>query len=68
MADLSAQALISLRILSKFPHDPIIGEEDTTELRKNAPLRQRVIDLVLEYSDPGEAYEEDQWVERHARG
>lgn len=46
MADLSAQALISLHLQSHFPSDPIIGEEDTTELRANASLRERVVDLV----------------------
>ena len=46
MADLSAQALISLHLQHHFPADPIIGEEDTTELRANAPLRERVVELV----------------------
>ncbi|WWD17210.1 3'(2'),5'-bisphosphate nucleotidase [Kwoniella shandongensis] len=46
VADLSAQSLISLHLLSHFPQDPIIGEEDTSELRVNAPLREKVIGLV----------------------
>lgn len=46
VADLSAQALISLHLQEHFPSDPIIGEEDTTELRANAPLRERVVALV----------------------
>jgi 3'(2'), 5'-bisphosphate nucleotidase len=46
VADLSAQSLISLHLLQHFPHDPIVGEEDTTELRANAGLRERVIALV----------------------
>lgn len=46
MADLSAQALISLHLLDHFPHDKIIGEEDTSELRANTPLREKVIQLV----------------------
>lgn len=45
VADLSAQSLISLHLLAHF-QDPIIGEEDTSELRVNEPLRQRVVGLV----------------------
>ncbi|WVQ72478.1 3'(2'),5'-bisphosphate nucleotidase [Cryptococcus sp. DSM 104548] len=46
VADLSAQSLISLHLLEHFPKDPIIGEEDTSELRVNGPLRERVVGLV----------------------
>lgn len=46
MADLSSQSLISLHLLHHFPTDNIIGEEDTTELRSNESLRERVIALV----------------------
>ena len=46
VADLSAQALISLHLLEHYPTDSIIGEEDTTELRANSTLRERVVDLV----------------------
>ncbi|WWC70087.1 3'(2'),5'-bisphosphate nucleotidase [Kwoniella pini CBS 10737] len=48
VADLSAQSLISLHLLSHFPQDPIIGEEDTSELQANSTLRERVIKLVNE--------------------
>lgn len=50
-ADLSAQSLISLYLQSQFPGDPIIGEEDTTELRANTPLRERVVRLVNTYGE-----------------
>ncbi|BEJ16325.1 hypothetical protein CspHIS471_0509300 [Cutaneotrichosporon sp. HIS471] len=46
VADLSAQALISLHLLDHYPADKIIGEEDTSELRANAPLRNKVVGLV----------------------
>lgn len=46
VADLSAQSLISLHLLSHYPKDQIIGEEDTSELRGNASLRSKVVDLV----------------------
>ncbi|WVQ80735.1 3'(2'),5'-bisphosphate nucleotidase [Cryptococcus sp. DSM 104549] len=45
VADLSAQSLISLHLLAHF-QDPIIGEEDTGELRVNEPLREKVVGLV----------------------
>ena len=48
VADLSAQALISLHLLRHFPSDFIIGEEDTSELRENGGLRSRVVELVRE--------------------
>ncbi|KAK4686944.1 3'(2'), 5'-bisphosphate nucleotidase, partial [Tremellales sp. Uapishka_1] len=46
VADLSAQSLISLHLLEHYPKDPIVGEEDTTELRRNAALREKVLTLV----------------------
>lgn len=55
VADLSSQSLISLHLLKHFPSDKIIGEEDTTELRSNAALRERVVGLVngaFSSSDP----------------
>ncbi|TXT08984.1 hypothetical protein VHUM_02458 [Vanrija humicola] len=48
VADLSAQALISLHLLAHYPKDEIIGEEDTSELRANQPLREKVVSLVNE--------------------
>ena len=60
-ADLSAQSLISLYLQKQFPQDPIIGEEDTTELRKNDALRERVVGLVNKYGE--EEYSEKQVLE-----
>jgi 3'(2'), 5'-bisphosphate nucleotidase len=60
-ADLSAQSLISLYLRKAYPTDPIIGEEDTTELRANTPLRERVVRLVNQYGE--EAYTEEQVLE-----
>jgi 3'(2'), 5'-bisphosphate nucleotidase len=48
IADLSAQALIALHIQDTFPEDSIIGEEDTTELRRDNALLNRVVGLVNE--------------------
>ncbi|EJT52731.1 3'(2'),5'-bisphosphate nucleotidase [Trichosporon asahii var. asahii CBS 8904] len=48
VADLSAQALISLHLIPAFPKDEIIGEEDTSELRRNDALCDKVVSLVNE--------------------
>lgn len=65
MADISAQALITLHLQAHFK-DEIIGEEDTTELRGNSELRERVVKLVDEAFGreegwgKGETFKEDQ--------
>jgi 3'-phosphoadenosine 5'-phosphosulfate (PAPS) 3'-phosphatase len=56
VADLSAQALISLHLLDHFPTDLIIGEEDTSELRANEPLRNKVVGLVNDGFDRVEGW------------
>ncbi len=62
VADLSAQSLISLHLLNFFPTDKIVGEEDTTELRQNDTLREKVVKLVNEGFGKGRA-EEGSWAE-----
>ena len=67
MADLSAQSLISLHLQAHFPDDEIIGEEDTSELRGNEPLRAKVVDLVNgafvgEGWGEGKPFSEDEYV------
>lgn len=58
-ADISAQAMISLHLAEHFPKDPIIGEEDTSELKANDPLRERVVKLVNEYHGKQSDFSED---------
>lgn len=50
VADFAVQALISLELGRSLPGDPILGEENATFLRseEGAPLRQRVVEAVLE--------------------
>lgn len=62
VGDLAAQSLISLHLLEAFPEDKIVGEEDTTELRQNEGLRNKVIQLVNEGFAKGRA-EEGAWAE-----
>jgi 3'(2'), 5'-bisphosphate nucleotidase len=51
--------MISLHLAEHFPKDPIIGEEDTSELKANDPLRERVIKLVNEYHGKQSDFLED---------
>ena len=55
MADFAAQALIIRAILTAFPLDRIVGEEDAKELRKEEQheLRRRVVSLATEFSKFG---------------
>ena len=46
IGDFGAQALIISSILSAFPDDEIVGEEDADDLRKDSSLRDLVWDLV----------------------
>ena len=46
IADYGSQAIVNAVLQSAFPADPIVGEEDSNELRVNTELRQKVWDLV----------------------
>jgi 3'(2'), 5'-bisphosphate nucleotidase len=46
IADYGSQAIVNAVLRSVFPADPIVGEEDSNELRANQELRQKVWDLV----------------------
>jgi len=57
VADYGSQAVVTAMIRSAFPNDPIVGEENTDELRKNPGLRDKVWGLVsstLEATPPDE--------------
>ena len=53
---------MSLYLHSQFPADPIIGEEDTSELRANDVLREKVVGLVNEHYGAAQTWEEDKCV------
>lgn len=50
MGDFSAQAVINTILGRTFPQDPIVGEEDSADLRteSGASLRARVVELANE--------------------
>ncbi|PHH78288.1 hypothetical protein CDD80_7096 [Ophiocordyceps camponoti-rufipedis] len=52
-ADFAAQALLTLHIRRSFPHDAIVGEEDSSVLRSDAALCEKVYRLFREASDGG---------------
>ncbi|KAG7087315.1 hypothetical protein E1B28_013292 [Marasmius oreades] len=50
VGDYAAQALISSMLNHAYPQDPIVGEEDATELRaeSGSTLRERIVELTNE--------------------
>ena len=62
VGDLAAQALITLHLQESFPEDKIVGEEDTTELRKNDGLRGKVVGLVNQGFEKGILGKESQGI------
>lgn len=62
IGDLAAQALITLHLQNAFPEDKIVGEEDTTELRKNDGLRNKVVGLVNEGFEKGKLGKESEGI------
>ena len=52
MADFAAQAVINAVLSHAYPNDPVVGEEDTANLRAATPesdvLRARAVELAAE--------------------
>ncbi|KAJ3108621.1 hypothetical protein HK100_003402 [Physocladia obscura] len=46
VADFGAQAVVNALLLKHFPDDPIVGEEDSKDLKSNTALSGRVLGLV----------------------
>jgi 3'(2'), 5'-bisphosphate nucleotidase len=46
IADYGAQAIICRALATAFPHDPVVGEEDTADLRQTAPVLAAVTEQV----------------------
>lgn len=47
VADFASQALVARALVEKFPHQPLIGEEDASELR--TPEGQEILHQVTEF-------------------
>jgi 3'(2'), 5'-bisphosphate nucleotidase len=55
VADLAGQALVARRLYESFPHLPLVGEEDSGELRRQPDLLERVASRVrTEWADATE--------------
>lgn len=64
VGDYAAQALISSILGTVFPEDPIVGEEDASELRKpeNKEMLHHITSLVNEgLTDERLYYEKEEW-------
>ncbi|KAL9713183.1 3'(2'),5'-bisphosphate nucleotidase [Leucoagaricus gongylophorus] len=64
VGDYAAQAVMASVLNTVFPNDPIVGEEDATELRKseNKELLHHITTLVNEgLTDERLAYEKEEW-------
>lgn len=48
VADYASQGVIASILAKAFPDDPLVGEEDTKDLRTNPAMRDRVVELANE--------------------
>lgn len=64
VGDFSSQAVINTLLSNTFPEDPVVGEEDSTELRipSNEWLRSRISELVNKaLTSPLQEGEQPEW-------
>lgn len=68
VADYSVQAIVNNTLSEAFPNDPIVGEEDSKDLRvpEGAVLKQKVVDLCNESF--GKVADEEKWLQAIDRG
>lgn len=68
IADYSVQAVVNQTIIEAFPEDPIVGEEDSKDLRvpEGASQKQKVVALCNEAW--GKEIHEDQWIQAIDKG
>lgn len=49
VADYASQALVASLLSQAFPNDPLVGEEDSSELRHNQPVLEQVTGFVRRF-------------------
>ena len=66
VADYGAQALVGRLLDQTFPHDPLVGEEDSTSLReeKNQETLERIAYFVGQYAEGVTTDTVCQWIDR----
>lgn len=67
VADFGAQALICQALQTAFPHQPIIGEEDSRMLREDEEIRRSVVQRVQGFSPEATEGEILDWID-HGNG
>ncbi|KAG2176633.1 hypothetical protein INT44_007297 [Umbelopsis vinacea] len=70
VADFSAQAVVNTYLREHFPEDPIVGEEDSKDLRGDTgkALREKVLELTNGVFSESEKLSEDKLLEAIDRG
>jgi 3'(2'), 5'-bisphosphate nucleotidase len=65
IADFGAQALVCQRLLAAFPHDPIVGEEDSTALQQpeNAAKLAQVTQYVQRFLPEATSPDICRWID-----
>lgn len=68
VADFASQALIGHLLMEAFPSDPLVGEEDSVELRlpENRQTLERVVDFVSRFTGAADTLEVCSWIDRGA--
>lgn len=66
VADYASQALIAQRLFEAFPNDPLVGEEDATELRKpeTRSVLEQVTRFVSQYTPNATHETVCEWIDR----
>ncbi len=66
VADFSSQALICRQLAAEFPDDPIVGEEDSSELRRqqNVDFSELIVDEFNQLSISSDLDEICGWIDR----
>jgi 3'(2'), 5'-bisphosphate nucleotidase len=64
VADFSSQALVCRELQAAFPDDPVIGEEDSAELRTNAEFLERVTAELATLTDSATPEAICNWIDR----
>ncbi|KAI8988029.1 3',5'-bisphosphate nucleotidase [Mycotypha africana] len=70
VADFSAQAIVNTKLKQHFPNDPIVGEEDSKDLKgeTGTPLREKVVSLTNGILADNEKLSEQQILDAIDRG
>jgi len=63
VADYASQALVARLLSQAFPHDPLVGEEDSSELRQNRPVLEQVTGFVRRFNPEADEGRICDWID-----